>query len=834
VNYSFSYRVIDSNNIPSNYATVNLKLYDPPVLHINDVQIIEGAINPIALFTVTLTGAIPIPLTISYSTQNGTQTDHSAIAGQDYQSASGTYTFSNLNPTVITQQFTISINILNDNIVELVQKFYVNLIIAGTFVNAGASDLIGEGAISDPDKLVVNNVTAGSVYESGLSPDGSAANLAEPPPISRSGNLLTGQNFGQIPLSGIDINNINHADQSGAAVYNSAAKTWTLDGSYFELVIYRENINGHLKGDYIYTLKDNVNNVNGNDFIQNLHFDLTPIDPGSQVDQNTRTDTADVIIHIADDAPTAHDDTGVFYAIKGGDSSHATGNLFANDISGSDTPLKILYMNYFDMNNEIQLITVPDEGSITVQSYYGGVMTIDANGNFSYVPPAPDNTVLPGQPNTDPFGYIVQDADGSLSAANFDVTLYDQPIIYVHPVTVTEGTDSHASVIVELIGQIPSELTVQYATQDNTATAPNDYTPAEMSYSLTFTDTNVLSQQIFVPVPITNDETPENTEVFVLSITSGPVNFESKNSQAHAEAIVTILDDDFYSLKATDDHNFTTETYIPAEVVNPPFVGSGNLLTNDITTAPSNTLAVSSIQFTVDNLSVNYPDLYQQYQDQSATITPPESGSTIYNIKFDLPTDSSVVPINMPDGSKLEVQSNGHYDFYQPLGGISQDTNYAWNYTITAPFAQPSNPGDDQATLHLTLRDQNIAVTAGTANSDFFTVHLDSSPSNPNIVVIQHFGAGGVGDTLNFSNVLDNNHDNVIDFADVIANINSVQTDNTYPGINVNFTLTNGTTVIMQNIGSIGDPPPPSPLSPAALLTLIDDHGNITINTSPP
>lgn len=1214
--YSFSYRVIDSNNIPSNYATVNLKLYDPPVLHINDVQIIEGAINPIALFTVTLTGAIPIPLTIHYTTQNGTQADHSALAGEDYQSALGTYTFSNINPTVTTQSFTISINILNDNIAELVQKFYVNLIIAGTFVYATASDLQGEGAISDTDKLNVLDTPAGSLYESGL-PDGSAGDQAETPPISRSGNLLENQNFGQIPLSAIDINNINHVDQSGAAVYNNAAKTWTLTGDYFELIIYRDNIGGQLKGDYTYTLKNNVNNLNNNDFIQNLHFDVTPIDPGSQVNQNTRTDTGDVIIHIADDAPAAHDDTGVFYAIKGseaglssgnlfangspdvtgadnpltlvsftynsmtyvvpsegsanvitldggtlqvyangdfnytppevnnegtpgepnfiyfnyeaqdtdgsstnaavdirlydqpklsiddvqiiedngtfavftvtlsgaiptaltihystqdgtalagedytailngshifsdinpthttqsftisvpiindtiaelvesfslnldisgtyinatsdlsgsadisdpdalvvnnieagsvyeaglspdgsdagnqvisqtgnlftdqdfgeiplsniaitnisypeqtgivtdensytltgpnfelvvyradfdghlkgdyiytltnpitnvdgndflqnlqfelspidpnslitdqsiradtgnininivddspqaqddtgvyyaikgGDSSHASGNLFVNDINGSDKPLKILYLNYFDTNNEIQQIAVPDEGTITVQSYYGGMMTIDANGNFSYAPPAPDNTILPGLPNTDPFGYIVQDADGSFNNANFDVTLYDQPIIYVHPINVIEGTDSSANVVVELIGQIPSSLTVQYSALDNTAIAPDDYTSAEL-ISITFTDTNVLSQQIIVSVTITDDSTPENTEDFILSVISGPVNFDSTNSQAHSQAIITIEDNEFYSLIATDDSPPSVpEIYIAPDITTPPAAQSGNLLTNDnMGTAPSDTIKISSIEFKVGDLLTNYPDLYQQYHDQGAVITPPESGSA-YNVQFNVASDNTVLPIIMPDGSILNVQADGHYEFYQAPNGISVDTHYSWDYTITAPLAQPSNVGDDQATLQLAFIDQNIVVMTppgDTVGDDTFNIDMSGAiNSPPNLQVILDFGLGG-NNTINFSNVIDSDNNSVFDSTDVAAQISSVYLDTHYPDPHVTFDLVNGTKVLMQNFG----PLPTDSLNPTALLALIDEHGNITINAPPP
>lgn len=548
---SFSYTVQDTDGTTSN-AAVDIRLYDQPKIEINSVQVIEGE-DLIALFTVTLTGAIPNNLTIHYSTQDGT-----ALAGEDYEAIlNGSHTFTDLNPSTTSQSFTISVNILDDDIAELIQNFSLNLDVSGTYVNSTTSVLVGNGDISDTDALTVSDVTAAAVFESGLSPDGSESNQAEPPTTSTNGNLLSSQNFGQIPLSNIDITGLYHPDESGPPTYDNTAKTWTLSGSYFELVVYREDIGGHLKGDYVYTLQDNVTDpVPESVFIQSIRFDVTPIDPDSIIgDQGTRTGTGNLNVEITDDSPQAIDDTGIYYAVKGS-VSNASDNLLTNDITGADTPLKIYSITYTDESNQSQTVNFENEGSVTVTPLYGGSLTVYTDGNFDYVAPPADNDAFPGAPSTISFSYGIKDADGTVgtTSGNVDIKLYDQPIIHVDPVTVTEGTDSSAGIVVTLIGQIPEALTIEYITQDNTAVSPDDYT-AVTNGSITFSDTNLLSQQTTISIPITDDTVQEFTEDFSLKVTSGPVNFDSTQVQNQVQADVTIVNDDVTLLEGSSGND---------------------------------------------------------------------------------------------------------------------------------------------------------------------------------------------------------------------------------------------------------------------------------------
>jgi hypothetical protein len=709
----FNYIAQDTDGSYDN-ANVNIKLYDQPKLSINNVEIIEGE-DLVAIFTVTLTGAIPSNLTIGYYTQDGT-----ALAGEDYTAIlNGSHTFSDLDPTHITQTFEISVDILDDNITELVQDFKLILDISGTYINTTTSTLIGEGAISDPDILQVNPVTEASygdlftVFESGLSPDGSNAGLD---PVTATGNLFTNQDFGEIPTpDSVDISQITHPDETAPAVYDADLKTWTLTGDYFELVVYREDIGLHSKGDFVYTLTDNYDHTDDLDFLQSLKFYITPIDPDSLVDQTTRTGNANLEITIVDDLVDAQDDTG-FYAIKGGDETYSSGNLLDNDTNGADTNFKIVSITYFDENNDSQTVSVPDNDSVEVNPYYGGTLMVYSDGNFEYLPPDPDDDVLPGAPNSILFSYVAQDTDGSEDSADVNIKLYDQPIIVVEETTVTEGTDSYASVIVKLIGQIPANVTVNYTTDDSldSATDPDDYTG--VNGSITFSNFTLLNQQQTIQVPIIDDEESESTEEFIFKITSGNVNLNSNYAQNQAE--IEILDNDeeeSYTLKATNDTENVSELCLdPDDPVNTA-AQTGNLLINDTTgTVPSNLITVKSIEFIVDNLLINDTALHQDYLNQGASIS---VDGIHYTVSFNLLADNTVLPITMPDGSVLKVQADGHYEFYQPQGGITQDTQYDWTYTITAPNASPVNPGDDKGVLSITL--ENEVVYAN--NDQLFT-----------------------------------------------------------------------------------------------------------------
>ena len=110
-----------------------------PTLSINSISQNEGNTGSTPLvFTVTLSTATTLPVTVNWATANDT-----ATAGSDYTAASGSLTFA---PGVLTQPVTVQIT--GDTLAEPNETFFVNL---STPVNATIAQAQGTGTISNDD-----------------------------------------------------------------------------------------------------------------------------------------------------------------------------------------------------------------------------------------------------------------------------------------------------------------------------------------------------------------------------------------------------------------------------------------------------------------------------------------------------------------------------------------------------------------------------------------------------------------------------------------------------------------------------------------------------------
>ncbi len=122
-------------------------------LSISDVTLSEGNSGTTSFnFTVTLAPAAAFPVTINYATANGT-----AIAGTDYQPASGALTFTAGQTTK-----TISVLVNGDVTTEPNETFVVNLFNPG---NASISDAQGLGTITNDDANPSITINDPSVVE---------------------------------------------------------------------------------------------------------------------------------------------------------------------------------------------------------------------------------------------------------------------------------------------------------------------------------------------------------------------------------------------------------------------------------------------------------------------------------------------------------------------------------------------------------------------------------------------------------------------------------------------------------------------------------------------
>jgi hypothetical protein len=131
----------------NNFTLINSTVPDPPTLSINDVSITEGNSGTSnAVFTVNLSTPTTLPVTVNFTTANGT-----ATAGSDYWSTVGTVTFA---PGEITKTIAVPVN--GDRLPESNETFTVNL---NGAANATIADSQGVGTILDDEpRISINDV----------------------------------------------------------------------------------------------------------------------------------------------------------------------------------------------------------------------------------------------------------------------------------------------------------------------------------------------------------------------------------------------------------------------------------------------------------------------------------------------------------------------------------------------------------------------------------------------------------------------------------------------------------------------------------------------------
>jgi chitinase len=122
---------------------------DAPSISVTDAPpVTEGNTGTAsATFSITLSAASTQPVTVAYTTGNGT-----ATAGSDYQAVSGTLTFA---PGETTK--TITVPVIGDRLAEPNETFFVNL--SGP-TNATIADGQGVGTITDDEpRISISDVT---------------------------------------------------------------------------------------------------------------------------------------------------------------------------------------------------------------------------------------------------------------------------------------------------------------------------------------------------------------------------------------------------------------------------------------------------------------------------------------------------------------------------------------------------------------------------------------------------------------------------------------------------------------------------------------------------
>ncbi|MDT8417938.1 MAG: Ig-like domain-containing protein, partial [Lutibacter sp.] len=215
-------------------------------------------------FTVTLTGNVQGGFTLDYATAN-----NSAIAPGDYTSSSGTLTFAGTNGE--TQ--TIVVPIINDNVIESTENFFVNLSeLSINLINI--YDTQGEGTIIDNDLKVNNDV----------------ATAIDSDPITI--NILANDSFGtDDTVESVIINsNPEHGtviiDSNNNVIYTANEGYFGLDTFSYTLTVV--NTDGSLNsGTATVTVTVNVSPNASDDLAEtesNIPFDIDILDNDTDAD----------------------------------------------------------------------------------------------------------------------------------------------------------------------------------------------------------------------------------------------------------------------------------------------------------------------------------------------------------------------------------------------------------------------------------------------------------------------------------------------------------------------------------------------------------------------
>ncbi|MCR9233463.1 MAG: dockerin type I domain-containing protein [bacterium] len=440
--------------------------------------------------TVELTVSLDHPVDTTISVEYATA-DLSAIAGDDYTPQTGTLTFS---PFTLTR--TISIPIVNSDLVELEKSFFVNL----SNLLANGRDVIladsqAEVTISDDDQALVT-IDDIIVNEA----DGTAevtVSLDKPVASEISVDYTTA---GQSALDTEDFES-----QSGTLTFTVGQQTRIIS---IPLV---NNEDLELDESFSIILSD----------LQNHGFNVVLADAQAEVtiedDEQARFSIADIDVNEADG-------TAVL-----------TGTL--------DTPLPVTVTVDFTTSNLTAVS--PDDyqstsGTLTfLPGELSQTITIDiVDSDLLEI----DETFLVSLSNLQSGTANVILGDGQA-----EVTIHDndQASLTIDDVTVDENAGS-VLLTVSLDQAAGDTISIDYATADQSAVADDDY--SSQTGTLTFAP-GVLTQTI--SIPIVDSDLVELDESFLVNLSNLQTNGWNV-SLTDAQAVVTISDDDQAQLTIDD------------------------------------------------------------------------------------------------------------------------------------------------------------------------------------------------------------------------------------------------------------------------------------------
>jgi len=429
-----------------------------PAISIADVSVAEGNSGSTnANFTVTLSTASATPVTVGYSTANGT-----ATAGADYTATSGTLTFS---PGVTSQ--TIAVKVAGDATVESNETFTVTLTnpSGATLSRASAT-----GTITNDD-------------------------VAAPPQSANSVTYTVTDNWG--------------SGHNASMTINAGQKLtgWTVEfDSPAQITnIWNAQITSHVGTHYV------ISNVAYNGSVAaggstSFGYQATPGSVGS-APTNLKVNGVSVA-----NPPTIPSISISDNSVTEGNSGTSNATFTVTLSSASTSPVSVAYStsngtatagsDYTATSGTLTF--APGVTSQTVNVGILGDTTSESNETFSVA-------------LSNPSGATISRGTATGTITNDDQVAPALPSASIADLSVAEGNGDHAHFMftVTLSKASDTPVTVQYATSDGTATGGTDYVSG--SGTLTFAP-GVTSQMVHVDIK--GDTVVEPNETFTVTLSN--------------------------------------------------------------------------------------------------------------------------------------------------------------------------------------------------------------------------------------------------------------------------------------------------------------------------
>ena len=444
-------------------------------------------------FTVSLSAASGLPVTIDYATQDGTAT----TANNDYAATNGTLTF---NPGETTK--TITVNVNGDTTYENDETFNVVL------TNPNGATL----GSSTATETILNDDLQPTVSIAAMQPSVLEGNSGTPP-TTFTVNLSAASS---LPVT------VNYATQDGTATLanNDYAAT-----------------NGTLTFNPGETSKTITVNVNGDTTYENNEtFNVILTNPtGATLGTATATETI-----LNDDPQPTISITADQASVKEGNSGKTPTTFTVSLSAASGTPVTVNYATQDGTATIANNDYAVTNGTLTFNpGETSKTITVNVNGDTTYENDETFNVVL-----TNPTGATLSTTTATETIVNDDT----QPTVSIAATqaSVLEGnvgvTQTTFTVSLSQASGLP--VTVSYATQDGTATvANNDYMAS--NGTLTF---NPGETSKTITVNVNGDTIYEPNETFNVVLTN-----PSGATLGTATVTETILNDDPMNTKLTND-----------------------------------------------------------------------------------------------------------------------------------------------------------------------------------------------------------------------------------------------------------------------------------------